>query len=171
MQEFPLKEYLILMALICALFFYELPKLKELLKADLKNRAKIALHLFIFIFTTIMAIYVAAFYESTVSEEFSTNRKNVSFEGENRNIVLHPSRRVEEPQDLRTKDTFEVWQKGVHYVLKDDGSIFLTFIYKENQARNNWLADHGLSFTYKTKTTIFHPIFQYFKGIVGKRFK
>ena len=153
-------EILIFIALLFALVFYEVPKLLELLRASSKHPIRIAIHVFVFIFTVFITVFYAAFPTETVHEEFSFEKGNIKFEGKANNLVLYPSKKVVEEIDLRNKNTFGIWQPQVHYVVRPDNSIFLNFIYGDNQDSNRQLAFDGLTFTYKTKAFVLNRLFK-----------
>ncbi len=154
-------KWLIFLALLLALFLYQLPNLMRLIRESQKHIFRILIHIFIFIFTTGLAVYIAAFSPKTTFEEFSLKKGNIVFEGKSENIVLHPERKVVKALDLKIKDTFAHWQYEVDYFVRKDNSVFLKFIYGENKTDNRRLAERGLMFTYRTRALIFEPVVQF----------
>jgi hypothetical protein len=85
-------------------------------------------------------------------DEFSTRIGNISFkEGSASNIILETKKDIEEPIDLRIKDTWIHLSYLTDYDMKDKRKIIINYEFGNDKETNKRVAEQGLVFTYKTR--------------------
>ena len=88
-----------------------------------------------------------------VKEEFMTDKENIQYsKGDTGNIIIKTGKYIEEPIDLRVKDTWtHLTYLTDYYIVKDNREIMISYEFGNNDKTNKEVAKQGLVFTYKTR--------------------
>lgn len=117
-----------------------------------KRRAKAVMLILVFISMVAMPVYNIVAPVVVVKEEFSTARNNISYSrGMKGNMILKTEKDIEEPIDLRIKDT---WSRLVYltdYNVRGKRGVFINYEFGNSDTVNKGVAQNGLVFTYKTR--------------------
>lgn len=117
-----------------------------------KRRLKLFFLIIVIGVTVAIPIWQVITYTTVKTEEVSIAKNNIHFlKGDTGNIKFTTTEAIEEPIDLRIKDTWIHLTYLTDYSVDNSKNVTINYEFGNNDTDNKTVANKGLMFTYKTR--------------------